>query len=191
MTEHTERSKGGRPSLYSDAVVEEIAERLSAGQTFKQITDDPNMPSLRTVMQWAADKPGFRTILTRARAAQVESLLGIMWEEALKADTENVRVADLRVKTIQWLLARYDPRKYSERVLAELAKVPEPVAAPEPDIDPKLLSYEERELYLQLQETARRRKEAMLIEHEPTEGEDNDGSEPSAGDDQSGDPAGG
>ena len=165
MTETTEVNKGGRPSLFSEELAERIAERLASGQTFKQITDDPAMPSLRTVMRWAREKEGFGKMLLNARDAQVETLVGIMWEEALKADDNTVQSARLRVNVVQWLLSRYAPKQFSERVIAELAKLPEPVKQKEPDIDPNLLSYEERELYLQLVDVAKRRRENLMLEH--------------------------
>ena len=120
-------------------------------------------------MRWAREKEGFGKTLLHARDAQIETLVGIMWEEAFFAEEDKVQSARLRVNLVQWLLSRYAPKRFSERVLAEMAKLPEPVKEKEPDIDPSLLNYEERELYLQLVEVARRRKEGLLLEHSGAE----------------------
>lgn len=172
MTKPKEGAKKGRPSKYTPAVVEEIADRLAQGQTLKQITDDPNMPALMTVLEWQREKPDFHSILARARMAQVESMVGIMWEEALSADADSVRVADLRIKTLQWLLARYDPKRYSERVLAEVAKLPEPMKDVTPEVDTTHMTYEERENLRQLILAAERRKKAALIEYKEEQADD-------------------
>lgn len=191
MTKRIEGAKRGRPSLYSQELAEKIATMLSEGMTLKQITDKPEMPAMRTVTDWALEKPDFRLILMRARAAQVETLAGMMWEEALGADEDSVRTAQLRINTIQWLLARYDPKRFSERVLAEMAKIPEPVKEPEPEVDTAYLTFEERETFKQLIMLANARKNGTLIEHQAGEDED-DGNDGADGeDDQSGDPASG
>lgn len=168
---------------------------LAEGMTLKQITDKPEMPAIRTVTDWALEKPDFRLILLRARAAQVETLAGMMWEEALGANEDSVRTAQLRINTIQWLLARYDPKRFSERVLAEMAKQPEPVKEAEPEVDTAYLTFEERETFKQLIMLANARKNGTLIEHQAGEDEDDGRDEPDAGadgeDDQPSDLAGG
>ena len=174
MTKAIEGAVKGRPSLYTDKLAEEIAEKVANGATIKEAIAGPNMPSMRTVMQWAAEKPHFRTILLRAREAQVESLVGMMWEEALNADDGNIRTAQLRVNTIQWLLARYSPKKFSERVLAEIAKQPEPPVEKTPPIDWDYLTSDERETLLQLTQLAEHRRESVLTE-ENEEGEQGNG----------------
>lgn len=174
MTKPKEGAKKGRPSLYSQEMAEKIADMLAEGMTLKQITDKPEMPAIRTVTGWALEKPDFRLILMRARAAQVETLVGMMWEQALSADEDSVRTAQLRIGTIQWLLARYDPKRYSERVLAEIAKQPEPIKDVTPEVDTTHMTYEERETLRQLILAAERRKNAAVIEYKEAEANDRD-----------------
>lgn len=196
MTKRKEGAKKGRPSLYSEEMANKIANRLAEGKTLAEICRMNDTPALMTVLQWQREKPDFHSLIARAREAQTETWADQILQEALKADDSTVKTAQLRINTMQWMMARMYPKKFSERVLAEMAKIPEPVKEPEPVLDPKYLNYEERELYLQLEEAGRRRRESLLIEHEPQpqeeeleEEEEDDGTDEGAGHDQPSDPA--
>lgn len=206
MTKRKEGAKKGRPTLYDiDQIIDIIADRMSKGETLKAICSTEGLPSLRRLQELTENRPDYRATLIRAREAGAEYMVGDLHDQmmdmialAKKGETDKgyVDVMRLYSQHVQWLTARMSPKKFSERVLAEIAKVPEPVKEPEPMLDPKYLNYEERELYLQLEEAGRRRRESMLIEHEPQpqkeelkEEEEADGTAESAGHDQPSDPA--
>lgn len=189
MTKRKEGAIKGRPTQYHDEIIRKVTEKVAEGIPVVQALKDTDMPSVSRFYEILREKPHFRTVLAHAREAQVESLINMMWEEMLKADEDKIRTADLRIKTIQWLLSRYAPKQFSERVLAEIAKQPEPSVEKTPAIAWDYLSYDERETVLQLAKAAKKRQDGELIEYQ--EGEvTNDGTGQSAGDDQSGDHTG-
>jgi hypothetical protein len=116
-------AKIGRPSLYTPKLAKEICERLKSGAPLTRICSDAHMPDDETVRQWAkknaalsldiahAREIGFDTIAanTRLVAAGVEGhSSGDVQRDKLIVDT------DLK------LLAKWDPKRYGEKVTTEL-----------------------------------------------------------------------
>ncbi len=55
------RHKGGRPSIYSPELAQEICARIAGGETLKGICEDDDMPCARAVLYWLHDdSPGRR-----------------------------------------------------------------------------------------------------------------------------------
>lgn len=61
------RSKGGRTSLYSDALAEKIVELIEEGYSERQIEAMDGMPSRRTMLRWKVEHPEFCRLSARAR----------------------------------------------------------------------------------------------------------------------------
>ena len=64
------RSKGGRPSLYSDALAEKIVELIAEGFSERQIASMEGMPCTMTMRRWKDAHPDF---LARSAQARKES----------------------------------------------------------------------------------------------------------------------
>ena len=207
MTKRKEDAKAGRPTVYSERIAEHIIEQVSLGRTFTSICSDPNMPTVRTIQYWAAQKPDFFAMLSRAREAGAEYLAGNLHDRMVdmvdRADSgdekklptkELIDSMRLYASHVQWFTARLNPRRYSERVLAEVAKLPPPPEEKTPAIAWDYLSYEERETVLELAKAAKRRQDGELIEFvedEDEEEDEDDGTDEGAGDDQPDHPTGG
>ena len=122
----------GRPTLYSDALANDICTRLGLGQSLRKICLDEDMPSLRIVMYWLTSKPDFLQQYTRAREIQAETqfdeLIDIVDQHPdlahvvgkdgelieVKFDSSYVAWMKLRVDTRKWTAARMAPKKYAE-----------------------------------------------------------------------------
>jgi len=141
-------------------------------------------------------------MLSRAREAGAEYLAGNLHDRMVdmvdRADSgdekklptkELIDSMRLYASHVQWFTARLNPRRYSERVLAEVAKLPPPPEEKTPAIAWDYLSYDERETVLELAKAAKRRQDGELIEYHE-EGDEDDGSNEGAGDDQSDHPTG-
>ncbi len=202
MTKRKEGAVKGRPIKYHDELIYKIADKVADGLPLVQALRELGISSTRRFFEIMHEKPHFRTVLAHAREAQVESLVNLMWEEVLKADDDKIRTAQLRVGTIQWLLTRYAPKQFSERVLAELARQPEPVREEPTKVDYDYLTVEERETMMNLMQIAEQRKSGQLIEgaveeteeteevYEIIEGEiEDEPTEQNSGNDQSDRPA--
>ena len=187
MTKAVEGAVKGRPSLYSDKIADTIVEKLSQGQTLTSICKEPNMPTIRTIQYWAAERPNFFAMISRAREAGAEHLIGELQDkmvtlvemsenedETKLPPKERMEALRLYAGHVQWMTARMNPRRYSERVLAEMAKQPEPAVEKAPPIDWDYLTSDERETLLQLTQIAEERRAGMLTE-EAEEGEQSDG----------------
>ena len=113
-------SRAGRPSAYSDTTADEICERLTDGESLRQICRDEHMPDKATIFRWLNDERfrGFRDRYAHAREAQADALFDELVEIA--DDTgeldDNVKVqrARLQIDTRKWVASRLAPKKSSE-----------------------------------------------------------------------------
>ena len=106
----------GRPSLYSDELAARICERLALGESLNKICkSDPDMPDERTVRTWAAEKEEFSPKYTRARLRGYEvwadQILDISDDD--NGDTQRDR---LKVDSRKWLLSKYLPKVFGDKV---------------------------------------------------------------------------
>ena len=123
--------KRGRPTLYTEALVHEVCERMAAGESLRQICTDEHMPSDAAVRGWAIDDvDGFAARYARARDMHADAL----FDEALEIaddisgdwskdkdgnpvfDHENVQRSRLRVDTRKWAASKLAPKKYSDKL---------------------------------------------------------------------------
>ena len=120
--------------LYTEALADEICQRLAEGESLKSICRSKGMPSFATVIAWALDATHpFADRYARAREVGyrvlAEELLEIsdnskgdfaQSEDGRKAvDHEHIARARLRVDTRKWMLAKMLPKIYGDRVLNE------------------------------------------------------------------------
>ena len=137
----TAPKKTGRPSKYTPEIAQEIVERLSNAEPLRQICRDEGMPDWRTIYDWMYrdDKEvalgrgvGLSAAIARAREIGYDK----MAEECLeladtpKFGTKHVESEDgitvtredmlghrkLQIETRLKLLAKWNPKKYGERL---------------------------------------------------------------------------
>ena len=124
---------------YSSEMAEVICAEIITGRSLPDISRDPGMPHVRTIFRWLANQPEFQRLyelacLSRTHAL-AEEIIAISdddsadWiEEPAKhgagvvrrADNAAVQRARLKVDSRKWLLSKLQPRKYGDRVSAEL-----------------------------------------------------------------------
>lgn len=111
--------KAGRPTLYSEELVDGICRRIANGEGLRAICRDADMPGRQTVLDWLDDenKGVFRAKYARARELQGDFLDEEMQEVANAATPEDVQVARLRVGTMQWRASKLAPKKYGDRLV--------------------------------------------------------------------------
>jgi len=127
-------NKGGRPSKYTPKLVEDICARLAKGEPLAQICRDEGMPHPSTVRDWMDAKPDVSRAIARARedgedwiAAECLAIADTPLEgEETKLD-ESGKVVEtkrgdmlqhrkLQIETRLKLLAKWNPRKWGEKV---------------------------------------------------------------------------
>lgn len=130
--------KTGRPSKHTPELAAEICERLSTGETMRQICRDEHMPHWTQVYEWLARDDSLSLRVARAREAGFDALA----EEALDIantqhmgrkkvfssgageDDDSVTVTEedalghrkLQIETRLKLLACWNPQKYGNKV---------------------------------------------------------------------------
>lgn len=126
----------GRPSIYSAELAEEVSFRLMEGRSLRSISQDDDMPSLRTLVRWiATEGHEFQKVHAHAREVQAEMLADEMMDVAndgtndwmeiknrdgecigWKVNGEAVQRSKLRLEQMRWNAERLKPRKYGARV---------------------------------------------------------------------------
>jgi hypothetical protein len=121
-------SRGGPPSSMTLEIVEAIARRLAVGEPLRQICRDEDMPAWRTVYQWMRADEDVRARIAQARSdgfdAIAEEAFAILDEPPAKVDTMfgprvdpgHVQWVKNRVEGRLKLLAKWDPKRYGDRI---------------------------------------------------------------------------
>lgn len=84
------KSRVGRPSLYSEELVDRIVELIAEGYSERQIAKMEGMPSIRSIQLWKDEYPEFLLRSARARQASAERFR----EEALQVARDTSDLAD-------------------------------------------------------------------------------------------------
>ena len=127
--------KHGRPSKRTPALLIEICDRLSSGETLADICRSDHMPEVRTVYDWSRDDLNFSANFARAREAGFDVIandclaiaddgtndfVAKQNEESGQTgqafNAEHVQRSKLRVETRLKLLAKWDPKRYGEKL---------------------------------------------------------------------------
>lgn len=124
MTKPAKAQAGpGRPSTYSDEAAEVICERLSKGEPLAEICRDPDMPAYRTVYHWMEANSGFSASIARARgeghdaiAARLRMTARGKTEDEGGDSSGDVQRDKLIIETDLKLLAKWDPKRYGDRI---------------------------------------------------------------------------
>lgn len=123
-----EKKQKGRPSLYSEQLVDEICEKIATSNKglHSIIAENQHFPSFGTVFSWLQqpDKKYFLDKYTHARELQAEFLADEMirisehTEEDHTAFTgANVVQRDrLRIETRKWIASKLKPKVYGDKI---------------------------------------------------------------------------
>jgi len=102
------------------AVIGEILGRLSKGEPLQQIlrdnSDSKPKPSSAEWYQWLASDEDLRRKFARARAEGFDAIAAECLQIADEQNAEDTQRAKLRVETRLKLLAKWDPKRYGERL---------------------------------------------------------------------------
>ncbi len=126
-----DQPKKGRPAIFTQDMGNEIARRLSNGESLRAICRDEGMPAESTVRAWALlPEHPFYAQYTRAREigyhSMADELLDISddgsndWMEREGRTLENgeaIARSRLRVDTRKWMLSRVLPKIYGDKIV--------------------------------------------------------------------------
>lgn len=110
-----------RPTLYSEAIVLEICDRLSAGEPLEEICRTPGMPSARAVNDWQAGRvesvpKEVISAIARARETGYDTIASNTRSIArgLEGSSGDVQRDKLIIWTDMQLLSKWSPKKYGD-----------------------------------------------------------------------------
>lgn len=132
----------GRPSLYTEEIIREICDRLSTGEPLAQICRQEGMPAVRTVADWAKERADVSASIARAREEGEESIAldclhiaddnskdtRILKEGVEVVDSDWIQRSKLRIDTRLKLLAKWNPKKWGEKI--DMTSDNKPIAVP-------------------------------------------------------------
>jgi hypothetical protein len=108
---------------FTQAHADEICARLSQGEPLAQICRDEHMPAARTVRDWKARMPEFKAAVDDARDEGYDAIAYRLRATARghAADkggdsTDDVQRDKLIIHTDLQLLAKWDPRRYGDKL---------------------------------------------------------------------------
>jgi len=127
--------KIGRPSKRTDDIVKRIIEGLSAGTPLTVICKEDGMPHDSTVRDWMADDREFSLAIARAREAGFDQIALDALSIADNRDNDTILTdkggeipnsewisrSRLRVETRLKLLAKWDPKRYGDKIAQEIS----------------------------------------------------------------------
>lgn len=122
---------GGKPTLYTEAILEEILVRLTEGEPLRQICRDAHMPAWRTIYDWLAKDKEKSARFAHARDLGMDAI----FEDALfiadnplygtkSTETDKgtyVSTEDmlghrkLQIETRFKMLSKWNPKKYGDK----------------------------------------------------------------------------
>ena len=128
--------KTGRPTKRTPKVIKRILEGLSKGTPMTIICDAADMPSVTTVWTWREADPDLSEAIARARDTGFDRIAQAaldIADEVTEKDSLEIREgieipnkewllrSKLRVETRLKLLAKWDPKRYGERLTQEIS----------------------------------------------------------------------
>lgn len=150
------KNKGGRPSKYSEKLIEDICARLSRGEPLAAICRDDGMPHHTTVWDWEKARANVSLAIARAREAGEEWLAAECleiaddsrndWTDAKAAagderainsreNGEVIQRSKLRIETRLKLLAKFNPKRWGDK-LQHSSDPDNPLPAPQWIVQP-------------------------------------------------------
>jgi len=114
--------RGGRGHAIPDedraAIIKTVCEALARGEDLTAICESPELPSDRTIRNWAENQPEFGSAIAHARARGFDRI-ALNCRKIARGDTEAGATGDvardrLIVDTDLKLLAKWDPKRYGD-----------------------------------------------------------------------------
>jgi hypothetical protein len=111
-------SPTGRPSLYTEAIADEILERIGSGDPLAVICRGERMPHRSTVSAWCLAQPDFAARYAQAREVGFDAIACRVREIArgVGESTKDVQRDKLIIETDLKLLAKWDPKRYGDKI---------------------------------------------------------------------------
>ena len=112
------KKKTGRPTKRTPAVIRRICEGLAKGRPMTLICEPDSMPDPSNVWEWAQKDQALSEAIARARAVGFDAIAQAAMDIADDPE-EDVQRSKLRIETRLKLLAKWDPKRYGDKIDVE------------------------------------------------------------------------
>lgn len=121
---HPKKNRGGRPSIYTPAIADEICQRIEAGEALVNICNkSAHLPAPHTVRQWLCDPDqtrynGFAINYARARESQADTIYEEIQDIEAKVQSGEIdpQAGRVLIDSKKWRAGKMKPKKYGDRV---------------------------------------------------------------------------
>ena len=108
--------KLGRPSIYTEELVEKILEEIASGKSVIGICRDEEWsPNADTWYRWMYRHEGLSDRYTRAKSISSEFHADQILSIADEATNQNFQVARLQIDSRKWVASKLTPHKYGDK----------------------------------------------------------------------------
>jgi hypothetical protein len=111
------KNKQGRPTIYTQAIADEICERLAHGETLRKMVLDEHMPPAGTIYRWLDSNESFRDQYAQARVRQADYYAEMIIDESFGA--HDASIGRLRMDALKWASSKIAPKKYGDKIELE------------------------------------------------------------------------
>lgn len=108
----------GRPSLFSESLIQDICDRLSEGEPLAEICRSEGYPNPSTIRRWITERPDISSAIADAREDGEDRITANIRKTAKGEEgfsSGDVVRDKLIIETDLKLLAKWNPRKYGEQ----------------------------------------------------------------------------
>ena len=110
-------NKLGRPTKYSDTLVDTICEQIAMGRSLVNICAELDL-SYSQVMVWLQKYPDFTDKYARAKEAQADwyadEMLSVI--DNAKSDRNEIERAKVKIEALKWIASKLKPKKYGDKL---------------------------------------------------------------------------
>ena len=122
MAKDVGHPKMGRPTTYSDKLIDAFLDRIMDGRGLVSVCRDKDMPAKSTVYEWLADKEkqDFTDRYIKACTIRAEVIAENIIDkiESVELDKDAIAQARLELDAKKWFLAKLHPTKYGDKTEA-------------------------------------------------------------------------
>jgi len=112
-----EKKKQGRPTIYTQAIADEICERLAHGETLRKMVLDEHMPASSAIYRWLDNNESFKEQYAQARVRQADYYAEMIIDESFGA--HDASIGRLRMDALKWASSKIAPKKYGDKIELE------------------------------------------------------------------------
>jgi len=122
MSEDNNGNLGGRPTIFTQEIAEEICVRIAGGESLHSICRDEHLPHRSTVLLWVVnDREGFfyQYALAREAAGYAHADNVVEVAEMARREEINPKCASPAIQGYQWAAERMAPKKHSPKQIVD------------------------------------------------------------------------